>query len=180
MNKTTVRRIRLLTRWCASVDGILLDRNAAGTSPVKLILVQCQAEARIDSKGDTVGAGRRVGAELRTGGRLAFFATGGRLVERGRPDEVLPPPLDERDVVEREALERDDDGVPCERVPRCELSDPLMVIPPLRPSFGRIHRVAIQYEQQRQSQPCQLLLQLQPQLLPGSLPREWGNLERAP
>jgi hypothetical protein len=31
---------------------------------------------------------------------------------------VLPPLLDERDVVEREALERDDDGVPCERVPR--------------------------------------------------------------
>lgn len=88
---------------------------------MKLIFVQCHAEARRDSKGDTVGAGRRVVAELRTGGRLAFFATGGRLVERGRPDEVLPPLLDERDVVEREALERDDDdddGVPCERVPR--------------------------------------------------------------
>jgi len=137
---------------------------------VKHILVQCPTDLKNDSKGEVVGAGRRVVAEMRTGGRLAFFATGGRLAERERPDEVLPPLLDERD----------DDGVPCERVPRCELSDPLMATPPQRLSFGRIHRVAIQYEQQRQSQPCQLLLQLQPQLLPGSLPREWGNLERAP
>ena len=180
MNKTTVSRIRLLTRWCASVDGILLDRNAAGTSPVKLILVQCHAEATRDSKGDTVGAGRRVDAELRTGGRLAFFATGGRLVERGRPDEVPPPLLDERDVVERETLERDDEGVPCERVPRCELSEVLMVTPPLLLSCDRIHQVAIQYEQQRQSQPCLPLPQLLLQQLPEYLPREWENSERAP
>ena len=156
----------------------MLDRIDAGTSPVKLILVQCHTDATKDSKGEAVGAGRRVVDELRTGGRLALFATGGRLVERERLDVVRL--LDARDVLERDELERDDDGVPCERVPRCELSDPLMATPPQRLSFGRIHRVAIQYEQQRQSQPCQLLLQLQPQLLPGSLPREWGNLERAP
>ena len=123
-----------------------------------------------DSKGVAAGAGLRVVAELRTGGRLAFFATGGRLAERERPDEVLPPLLDERD----------DDGVPCERVPRCELSDPLMATPPQRLSFGRIHRVAIQYEQQRQSQPCLLLLQLRPQQSLECLLREWGNSERAP
>lgn len=180
MNKTTVKRIRLLTRWCASVDGILLDRNAAGTSPVKLILVQCHAEVIRDSKGDTVGAGRRVVAELRTGGRLAFFATGGRLVERERPDEVLPPLLDERDVVEREALERDDDDVPCERVPRCELSCPVMAIPPLWLSCDQIHQGVIPYEQQRQSQPCPLLQRLLLQPLLEYLPREWGNSERAP
>jgi hypothetical protein len=122
MKRPTVSRIRLLTRWCASVDGILLDRNAAGTSPVKLILVQCHADATRDSNGETVGAGRRVGAELRAGGRLAFFATGGRLVERERLDGT-PLLLDEREVVEREVVERDvferdEDGDPCERVPR--------------------------------------------------------------
>ena len=120
---------------------------------MKHVLVQCHAEATSDSKGDTVGAGLRVAAELRTGGRLGFFATGGRLVERGRPDEVLPPPevrdVDDRDVAEREALERDDDddGVPCERVPRCEPSDVLMVIRPLPLSYGQIHRAGIQYGQ---------------------------------
>lgn len=133
------------------MEGILLDRSAAGTSPVKLILVQCHAEATRDSKGDSVGAGRRVDAELRTGGRLAFFATGGRLVERGRPDDELPP-LDvrggaERDVAEREVPERDDDGVPCERVPRCEPSDVLMVTRPLLLSSDQTHRVGIRYEQ---------------------------------
>ncbi len=151
---------------------------------MKLIFVQCHAEVTRDSKGDTVGAGRRVVAELRTGGRLCLFATGGRLVERERPEEV-PLLLDEREVVEREALDRevpdrDDDGVPCERVPRCELSEPLMVSQPLLLSFGRIHRVAIQYEQQRQSQPCLLLPQLLLQPLPEYLPREWENSERAP
>ena len=131
------------------MEGILLDRSAAGTSPVKLILVQCHAEATRDSNGDTVGAVRRVDAELRTGGRLAFFATGGRLVERGRPDDELPP-LDvrggaERDVAEREVPERDDDGVPCERVPRCEPSDVLMVTQPPLLSYDQIHRVGIRY-----------------------------------
>jgi len=133
------------------VEGILLDRSAAGTSPVKLVLVQCQTDAKSDSNGDTVGAGRRDATELRTGGRLGLFATGGRLVERGRPDEELPL-LDvrddvERDAAEREVLERDDDGVPCERVPRCEPSDVLMVTQPLLLSSDQIHRVGIRYEQ---------------------------------
>jgi len=133
------------------VEGILLDRSAAGTSPVKLVLVQCQTDAKRDSNGDTVGAGRRDATELRTGGRLCFFATGGRLVERGRPDDELPP-LDvrggaERDVVEREVPERDDDGVPCERVPRCEPSDVLMVTRLLLLSNDQTHRVGIRYEQ---------------------------------
>ena len=106
-----------------------------------------------DSKGEAAGAGRRVVVELRTGGRLALLATGGRLVERERLDVVLL--LDARDE-----LERDDDGVPCERVPRCEPSEPLMVIQPQLLSFDRTHQAVIQYEQQRLSQPCQLLLQL--------------------
>ena len=123
MKRTTVSLKRLLTRWCASDDGILLDRKAAGTSPVKLILVQCQADATRDSKGEVVGACLRVVAEPRSGGRLGFLATGGRLVERERRDDV-PFLLDAREVVEREVAERDvaerdDDGVPCERVPRC-------------------------------------------------------------
>ena len=113
-------------------------------------------------------AGRRVVAELRTGGRLCLFATGGRLVERERPDEV---PL---------LLDRDDDGVPCERVPRCEPSDPLMAIQPLRLSCDRIHQVVTQYVQQRQNRLCLLLQQLLPQPLPEYLPREWENSERAP
>ena len=66
-----------------------------------------------DSKGEAEGAGRRVVDELRTGGRLALLATGGRLVERERLDDVLL--LDARDGVERDELEReaerDDDGV---------------------------------------------------------------------
>jgi hypothetical protein len=74
-----------------------------------------------DSNGDAVGAGLRVGAELRVGGRLALFATGGRLVERERVPVALPL-LDVRDVVERDDVDRedvrDDDGVACERVPR--------------------------------------------------------------
>ena len=68
-----------------------------------------------DSKGEVVGAGRRVVDELRTGGRLGLFATGGRLVGRVRLDGVRL--LDARDAVERDD-ERDDDAVPCERVPR--------------------------------------------------------------
>ena len=99
----------------------MLDLNAAGTSPVKLILVQCHADATSDSKGETVGAGRRVVAELRTGGRLGFFATGGRLVERERPEEDVlsleDRADDERDEFEREEV-RDDDGVAWDRVPR--------------------------------------------------------------
>jgi hypothetical protein len=67
-----------------------------------------------DSNGDTVGAGLRVVAELRVGGRLALFAPGGRLVERERAPAALLP-LDERVVVERDAVDRDevrdDDGV---------------------------------------------------------------------
>jgi hypothetical protein len=59
-----------------------------------------------DSNGDTVGAGLRVVAELRVGGRLALFATGGRLVERERVPVALLP-LDERVVVDREDVERD-------------------------------------------------------------------------
>lgn len=152
----------------------MLERIDAGTSPVKLILVQCHAEVTRDSNGDTVGVGRRVVAELRTGGRLAFFATGGRVVERARPDEA-PLLLDERDVVER-----DDDGVPCERVPRCELSEPLMVSQPLLLSFDRIHQVAIQYEQQHQNRLCLLLQQLRLQWLLEYLPREFPGLERDP
>jgi hypothetical protein len=54
---------------------------------------------------------------LRAGGRLAFFATGGRLVERERLDGT-PLLLDEREVVERDVFERDEDRDPCERVPR--------------------------------------------------------------
>ena len=120
---------------------------------MKLIFVQCHTDATKDSKGEAAGAGRRVVVELRTGGRLALLATGGRLVERERLDVVLL--LDARDEVER-----DDDGVPCERVPRCEPSEPLMVIQPQLLSFDRTHQAVIQYEQQRLSQPCQLLLQL--------------------
>ena len=130
-----------------------------------------------DSKGDVVGAGRRVVDEFRTGGRLGLFATGGRLVERERLVDVLL--LDARDAVERDD-ERDDDGVACERVPRCEPSELLMVFQPLRLSFDRTRQVEIQYEQQRQSQPCLLLLQLRLQLLLECLLREWGNSERAP
>ena len=156
----------------------MLDRIDAGTSPVKLILVQCHTDATKDSKGEAVGAGRRVVDELRTGGRLALFATGGRLVERERLDVVRL--LDARDVLERDELERDDDGVPCERVPRCEPSDPLMAIQPLRPSCDRIHQVVIQYVQQHQNRLCLLLQQLLPQPLPEYLPREWENSERAP
>ena len=130
-----------------------------------------------DSKGDVVGAGRRVVDEFRTGGRLGLFATGGRLVERERLVDVLL--LDARDAVERDD-ERDDDGVACERVPRCEPSELLMVFQPLRLSFDRTHRVEIQCEQQRQSRPCPLLLQLRLQLLLECLLREWGNSERAP
>ncbi len=141
---------------------------------MKLILVQCQRDATKDSNGDAVGASRRVVAELRTGGRLTFFATGGRLVERERTDGA-PLLLDERDVVDR-----DDDDVACERVPRCEPSDPLMAIQPLRPSCDRIHQVVIQYVQQHQNRLCLLLQQLLPQPLPEYLPREWENSERAP
>ena len=130
---------------------------------MKLIFVQCQTDATNDSKGEATGAGRRAVDELRTGGRLALFATGGRLVERERLDDVLL--LDARDVVERDD-ERDDDGVPCERVPRCEPSELLMAYQPLRLSFDRTRQVEIQYEQQRRSQPCRPLLQLlQPPLL---------------
>jgi hypothetical protein len=96
-----------------------------------------------DSKGEAVGAGRRVVDELRTGGRLGLFATGGRLVERERLVDVLL--LDARDAVERDD-ERDDDGVACERVPRCEPSELLMVFQPLRLSFDRTHQVEIQCE----------------------------------
>lgn len=130
-----------------------------------------------DSNGEEVGAGRRVVVELRTGGRLGLLATGGRLVERERLDVVLL--LDARDEVERDE-EPDDDGVPCERVPRCEPSRPLMVIQPLLLSCDRTHQVVIQCEQQHQSQPCRLLLQLLLLQLPEYLQREWGNSERAP
>lgn len=136
----------------------MLDRIDAGTSPVKLILVQCHTDATKDSKGDAAGTGRRVVDELRTGGRLALFATGGRLVERERLDVVRL--LDARDALERDELERDDDGVACERVPRCEPSELVMVFQPLRLSFDQTHQVEIQYEPQRLSQPCQLLLLL--------------------
>ena len=98
---------------------------------MKLILVQCHTDVTKDSKGDAVGAGLRVVAELRVGGRLALFATGGRLVDRERLP-VAPLLLDERDVVDRDVVDRDvddrddvdredvrdDDGVACERVPR--------------------------------------------------------------
>lgn len=96
-----------------------------------------------DSKGEALGAGRRVVDEFRTGGRLGLFATGGRLVERERLVDVLL--FDDRDAVERDD-ERDDDGVACERVPRCEPSELLMVFPPLRLSFDRTHQVEIQRE----------------------------------
>jgi hypothetical protein len=95
----------------------LLERIDAGTSPVKLILTQCHIDIRKDSKGDAVAAGLRVVAELRTGGRLALFATGGRLVERERLP-AAPLVLEKRDVVERDDDDRDDDDVACERVPR--------------------------------------------------------------
>lgn len=121
-------------------------------------MVQCHTDATKDSKGDAAGTGRRVVDELRTGGRLALFATGGRLVERERLDVVRL--LDARDVLERDELERDDDGVACERVPRCEPSELVMVFQPLRLSFDQTHQVEIQYEPQRLSQPCQLLLLL--------------------
>jgi hypothetical protein len=135
-----------------------------------------------DSNGDATGAGRRVVDELRTGGRLALFATGGRLVERERVAEVLL--LDAREVVERDELEReeerDDDGVPCERVPRCEPSELLMAFQPLRLSFDRTRQVEIQYEQQRRSQPCQPLLPLLPLPLLEFRPCVFQDLEPAP
>ena len=96
-----------------------------------------------DSKGEAEGAGRRVVDEFRTGGRLGLFATGGRLVERERLVDVLL--LDARDAVERDD-ERDEDGAACERVPRCEPSELLMVFQPLRLSFDRTHQVEIQCE----------------------------------
>ena len=77
-------------------------------------------------------------------------------MERERLDVVRL--LDARDVLERDELERDDDGVACERVPRCEPSELLMVFQPLQLSFDQTHQVEIQYEPQRLSQPCQLLL----------------------
>ena len=144
---------------------------------MKLIFVQCQTDATNDSKGEATGAGRRAVDELRTGGRLALFATGGRLVERERLDDVLL--LDARDVVERDD-ERDDDGVPCERVPRCEPSELLMAYQPLRLSFDRTRQVEIRYEQQRRSQPCPLLLPLLLQPLPELQPCELENLELVP
>lgn len=119
---------------------------------MKLILVQCHAEATRDSKGETVGAGRRLVAEPRAGGRLALLATGGRVVERERLFEarlLLDVRADvdrgeaERDDAEREAVDRDDEGVPCERVPRCECSEPLMATPLLRISFDQIHQEVI-------------------------------------
>lgn len=70
-----------------------------------------------DSKGVAVGAGLRAVVELRTGGRLALFATGGRLVERERPPEA-PPLVDEREDVDRDEARDDGDDVACERVPR--------------------------------------------------------------
>jgi len=70
-----------------------------------------------DSKGVAAGAGLRVVAELRTGGRLGLFATGGRLVERERLPEA-PPLVDERVDVDRDEVRDDDDDVACERVPR--------------------------------------------------------------
>ncbi len=115
---------------------------------MKLILVQCQTDATIDSNGDAVGAGRRVVAELRTGGRLDLFATGGRLVERERTDGE-PLLVDEREVVERDV-----DLVPCERVPRCEPSDPLMAFRPRQLSCDRIHQVVIRYVQLHQNRLC--------------------------
>ena len=135
-----------------------------------------------DSKGEATGAGRRAVDELRTGGRLALFATGGRLVERERVAEVLL--LDARDVVERDEREReeerDDDGVPCERVPRCEPSELLMAFQPLRLSFDRTRQVEIQYEQQRRSQPCPLLLPLLLLPLLEFRPCVFPDLEPAP
>lgn len=151
---------------------------------MKLILVQCHADAIRDSKGDTVDAGPRVAAELRTGGRLGLFATGGRLVERERPDEA--PPLlvtrddFERDDAEREVVDPDDDGVACERVPRCELSGPVMVIRPRLLSSDRTRQAAIQYEPRRQNRLCPLLLLLQRQQLSEYLPCELENSERDP
>jgi len=135
-----------------------------------------------DSKGEATGAGRRAVDELRTGGRLALFATGGRLVERERVAEVLL--LDARDVVERDEREReeerDDDGVPCERVPRCEPSELLMAFQPLRLSFDRTRQVEIQYEQQRRSQPCPPLLPLLLLPLLEFRPCVFPDLEPAP
>lgn len=131
-----------------------------------------------DSKGEVVGAGLRVVAELRTGGRLGLFATGGRLVERERLPEAAPL-VDEREDVERDD-ERDDDGVACERDPRCEPSELLMVFPPLRPSVDRTHQVEIQYEQQRQSQPFPLLLPLLLLPMPEFPPRVFQDLELTP
>lgn len=84
---------------------------------MKLILVQCHTDLKNDSKGEVVDADLRVVAELRTGGRLALFATGGRLVDRERLP-AAPLVLEERDVVERDEVDRDEDGVACERVPR--------------------------------------------------------------
>ena len=130
-----------------------------------------------DSNGEAVGAGRRVVDELRTGGRLILFATGGRLVGRVRLDDVRL--LDTRDAVGRDD-ERDDDAVPCERVPRCEPSELLMAFRPLRLSFDQTHQVEIQYEQQRRSQPCPLLPPLLLQPLPEFPPCVFQDLELVP
>lgn len=125
-----------------------------------------------------MGAGLRVVAEVRTGGRLGLFATGGRLVERERLPEVAPL-VDEREDVERDN-ERDDDGVACERDPRCEPSEIVMVFPPLRPSVDRTRQVEIQYEQRRQSQPFPLLLPLLLLPMPEFPPHVFQDLELTP
>jgi len=153
MNNPAVKRRRLLTLLWASTDGILLARSAAGTSPVKHVLVQCQTEESNDSNGVVVEVERRVCAVCRAGGLLAFFATGGRVVWRVLEELVRP-----------EATDFDEVEVPWERVPRCEPSLVLMVFQQLQTSSGQIHQAVIQYVPQRQNQlfqPKKQLLLLQ-------------------
>ena len=115
---------------------------------MKHVFVQCHTEASNDSNGVVVTAERRVCAVCRTGGRLDFFATGGRLVWRVREevDRPLATDLDEADVR-------------WERLPRCEPSLVLMVFQQLQTSSGQIHQEVIRYGLQHQNRFSQLLKQ---------------------
>ena len=116
---------------------------------MKHVFVQCQTEESNDSNGVVVTVERRVCVVCRAGGRLALFATGGRLVWRVLEEFVRP-----------EATDFDEVDVPWERLPRCELSLAVMVFQQPQTSSGQIHQVEIQYGPQRQNQLSRLKKQL--------------------
>ena len=107
---------------------------------MKHVFVQCQTEESNDSNGVVVTVERRVCVVCRAGGRLALFATGGRLVWRVLEEFVRP-----------EATDFDEVDVPWERLPRCEPSLVLMVFRPPLTSSGQIHQEVIRYGQQHQN-----------------------------